>query len=327
MERILTPEERYKRAEEIYRRRNGQKVSTGDVHLESKPEIKNNKLKKIINQLMVSVLIYLSIVAIKSADIDLTKDILQKTSYFISYDVDFMQAYNQAVEYINSNYTSKLFKDLSTDNEEQIPTSTEETPIEDTVADENQITQEPQAATSEEDASSITDQGANSEINPEETASEEAVGGVVTTEENNNLDQMQIDAHDIKSKYSFQKPLEGVVSSRFGERNSTNPKVSKYHSGIDIAVGTGTPIKAAISGKVTIVSSQGDFGKHVRITTDDIVVTYAHCSNINVKEGQQISQGDVIALSGNTGNSTGPHLHFQIQKSGRLVNPEYVMQF
>ena len=63
----------------------------------------------------------------------------------------------------------------------------------------------------------------------------------------------------------------------------------------------------------------------MRVKNADIITTYAHCSTIKVKEGDKVKQGDIIALSGNTGKSSGPHLHFEVTKDGRYVDPEKVI--
>ena len=92
--------------------------------------------------------------------------------------------------------------------------------------------------------------------------------------------------------------------------------------GIDIAVAEGTPVKAAECGTVTFAGDGGTYGKLVRIDHGNGVVTaYAHLSQINVKVGEAVNSETQIALSGNTGRSTGPHLHFEIVKSGTPLDP------
>ena len=71
----------------------------------------------------------------------------------------------------------------------------------------------------------------------------------------------------------------------------------------------------------------GDLGNHFKIVNDDVVTVYAHCKKIYVKEGDAITRGDAIGEVGNTGNSTGPHLHFEIRKENRYVNPDLVLKF
>ena len=88
----------------------------------------------------------------------------------------------------------------------------------------------------------------------------------------------------------------------------------------------GTVIGSAIDGKVIEVSTAGDYGKHIKIENGDLVTLYAHCSKIYVVEGQEVGQGEAIGEVGSTGNSTGPHLHFEIRLEDRLVDPEKILE-
>lgn len=108
----------------------------------------------------------------------------------------------------------------------------------------------------------------------------------------------------------------GIVSCEYGTGY-------EGHTGMDLAIPEGTPIKAVADGTVlfTRASSTG-YGIHVAINHGGQVVTlYAHCSRLLVGEGQRVSQGEVIALSGDTGNSTGPHLHLEFVIDGQYYNP------
>lgn len=118
-----------------------------------------------------------------------------------------------------------------------------------------------------------------------------------------------------------------MVSSSFGARESKYQNVTGYHTGIDIAADKGTEIKASMQGIVELVSSEGDYGKHIKIRCNNITTLYAHCSKIYVKEGQIVAQGEKIAAVGSTGNSTGPHLHFEIRVNDRFVDPAKVIDF
>ncbi|OPJ55422.1 peptidoglycan DD-metalloendopeptidase family protein [Alkalithermobacter paradoxus] len=115
---------------------------------------------------------------------------------------------------------------------------------------------------------------------------------------------------------AFINPTRGRLTSRFG------PRWGRMHEGIDVAGPIGTPIAAADGGVVTFAGVQGSYGKLVIINHENGYTTYyAHCNTINVRVGQRVSRGQVIATIGNTGRSTGPHLHFEVRKNGTPVNP------
>ena len=141
------------------------------------------------------------------------------------------------------------------------------------------------------------------------------------------LSQMEEDAKFIKENISLVKPIEAVVSSRYGLRNPTTITVPKNHTGIDLAASTGTKIISATDGTVVLNSSEGDFGKHIKIQNGDTIFIYAHCSKIYVNEGDEIKQGQEIAEVGTTGNTTGPHLHFEIRYQNRTIDPELILEF
>ena len=136
---------------------------------------------------------------------------------------------------------------------------------------------------------------------------------------------MEIEAKEIKKNIKFIKPLNGRISSSFGWRNPTTSSVPKYHTGVDIAAVEGTKIKSATDGKVIMASSSGDYGNHYQIQIKDIVLVYAHCKKLYLKEGDSVKQGQEIAEVGSTGNSTGPHLHFEIRRNGRKIDPQLVI--
>ena len=112
----------------------------------------------------------------------------------------------------------------------------------------------------------------------------------------------------------------GTITSRYGERSSIR---SSRHTGLDIAVSSGTPIKAAASGTVIFSGYKGSYGYLIKIKCDNgYEMWYGHCSKLYAKSGQRVSAGDRIAAVGSTGNSTGPHLHFEIRKDGKSLNPQ-----
>ena len=115
---------------------------------------------------------------------------------------------------------------------------------------------------------------------------------------------------------NFLRPVGGYVSSPFGKRWGGS------HTGVDYATSSGTSIKAADGGKVTFSGWSGGYGKLIIIDHGNGYQTYyAHCSSLLVGSGKRVAKGQVIARVGNTGNSTGPHLHFEIRKNGVPQNP------
>ncbi|MGB9607015.1 MAG: murein hydrolase activator EnvC family protein [bacterium] len=123
-------------------------------------------------------------------------------------------------------------------------------------------------------------------------------------------------------KGGFIYPLRGKLTSRFGMRTHPIYHITKMHTGIDLSAPSGTPIKAAAGGEVVYAGWWGGYGNVVIIDHGGGISTlYAHCSAIYVRKGQKVSQGEVIAAVGSTGLSTGPHLHFEVRKNGKPVDP------
>lgn len=127
---------------------------------------------------------------------------------------------------------------------------------------------------------------------------------------------------------TYVKPISGGrQTSGFGRRNAPTKGASTYHKGVDWAVPTGTSVYASCGGTVAKAGWGSGYGYVVYINhADGRQTRYAHLSKVLVKAGQSVSQGDRIALSGNTGVSTGPHLHFEILINGSQVNPLNYLQ-
>lgn len=302
-------DERIRRAEELYNRRKmqgGVRVSTSNVNNSSRSGI--SLLKKMIIKIIICTIIYLIFYIIKNSGMFFSKNVLDQTQKIMSYDINFSQAYSQVIKLYNENVVAKTNK---TENNENI----------------NELTNEPEQVNSE------------TQENPENTQEELGIGGADTGTAQVDIiesapaqveviqkTQMEIDAEYVKSNFSFIKPAQGIVTSRFGPREATQI-ISANHEGIDIGANTGTPIYASMEGTVINVSNYGDYGKHFSIKNEDVITLYAHCNKINVTKGQVVSQGQKVAEMGSTGRTTGPHLHFEIQREGRVINPEYVLEF
>ena len=148
----------------------------------------------------------------------------------------------------------------------------------------------------------------------------------VKEETTKELSQSEQDIINVKNTTTFIKPIEGIISSKYGQRDTATGRVPKNHTGTDIAANLGTKIKSATDGEVVLASEEGDYGKHLKIQIGEVSIIYAHCNNLYVKQGDKVTQGQEIAEVGSTGNSTGPHLHFEIRISERTVDPQSILE-
>ncbi|MCQ2958105.1 MAG: peptidoglycan DD-metalloendopeptidase family protein [Candidatus Gastranaerophilales bacterium] len=124
----------------------------------------------------------------------------------------------------------------------------------------------------------------------------------------------------------FIMPVRGSYTSAYGYRVHPIFKTRKFHSGIDIAVPSGTPVKCSNSGVVTFVGWYGGYGKVVIVSHGTYKgkptsTLYAHLSSYSVSKGAKVAKGQIIGHSGSTGYSTGPHLHFEVRVNGNPVSP------
>lgn len=274
MEKILNDEEKIKRAEEIYYRRNN-KMQTLSNSLYDKKS-KNVKDRVFLN-LLVMFNLAVIIFCIQNSEFIFTKEFLQLVN---KYNGDATNKIVNLFNYVLNNEETDI------NNEEIKETNSENENIVEEVKKEDDNT------------SNIS-----------------------------SINEMELDINNLNAAYKFIKPLNGTVSSGFGARESQYQNVRGYHTGIDIAANSGTPILASMQGIVELVSSDGDYGKHVKIRCNNVYTLYAHCSKILVKEGQIVAEGQEIARVGSTGNSTGPHLHFEIRIDDRFVDPAKVIKF
>ena len=126
----------------------------------------------------------------------------------------------------------------------------------------------------------------------------------------------------------FIYPVRGRLTSPFGWRSDPISGDRRFHAAIDLAVSQGTPVNAAMSGRVSSVGFNGTYGNYIIIThAGGFTTMYAHLSKVGVEQGQQVSQGREIGKAGSTGYSTGPHLHFAVYKNNRALNPLDYLKF
>lgn len=276
MERTISTEERIRRAEEIYaKRRQGvtRPIAMVNVNDGEKKDIK--LLKKMIIQILICVAIYLIIYAIQNNEYVFSKDFTNKLNEVLSYDTNFTEIYN--------NVKSKV--------QGIIP---------------NNETNQNQDQTQEEQNNNEGQESSNADVNGEVAigGSDEAAQNAEASEEKRELTPEEQEIATIKSTANFIKPVEGTISSGFGQRESTNENIPKNHTGTDVAANLGTKIKSATDGEVVLVSEEGAYGKHIKVQIGEVSIIYAHCNAIYVKQGDKITQGQEIAEVGSTGNST-----------------------
>lgn len=294
MERVLSQDERIRRAEEIYaRRKMNETRKSATVQVEAQKP--NNLTKKLVKQFIICLLIYICFYMAKNVPNLVPQEVMNKITDTLEYDINVQELYK--------NFKGIYKKENQDENVEN--------------KEEEQLPQETLSATDSDGESNEVAQNEEKQAESQQQEEENTAG----------LTQMEIDARYIKKNYSLIKPLEGEITSRFGPRNPEVPTVPKYHTGIDIARVIGTVVISAMEGTVELVSGEGSYGNHVKITNGDVSTLYAHCSKIYVKEGDYITQGQEIAEVGATGNVTGPHLHFEIRRNNEYVDPDLILEF
>ena len=270
MEKIMSPEERIKRAEEIYYRRKNQtgvRVSTASVNIGKRNKVSLGK--RMMIQLLICSCIYGVLFFIKDKENYFSKQTIETVSNVLSYDINLNDTYKKCAEYFKNTRLPELNKNETVEskgNEEK-----------------NEVIEE------KNDDISNTEGEGGAEI-PQEQVSEQS------------KTQMEIDAEYIKQNYNIIKPLSGRITSGFGEREPTEI-ISAFHQGVDIGASQGTPINSAMEGTVIAASYAGDYGNHIKIQKGDVITVYAHCSEIDVSVGESVVQNQVIGKVGATRKS------------------------
>lgn len=220
MERVMTVEEKIRRAEEIYeRRKQGEVRPVAKVTVNDKKDIK--LLKKMVIQILICIAIYFVFYIIQNNQYVFSEDFIHKANEILSYDTNFMELYDTIKNSV-LNFIGK-------------------------------------------------EQAVDSDSNWQEESNKEAIGGAeeiveeqtIQAEEQNtqNLSQEELDIQNIKNTTNFIKPVEGVISSKFGQRDTASEGIPKNHTGIDIATNLGTKIRSATEGEVVLSSEEGDYRK------------------------------------------------------------------
>ena len=239
MERVMTVEEKIRRAEEIYqRRREGETRPVAKVTVNDKKDVK--LLKKMIIQILICITIYFVFYIIQNNQYVFSDDFINKANEILSYDTNVRELYvivkNNVMTFINKDEQNK--EQLQ---QEEIPKDEDK---------QNEVQGENQEQKQEENQ------------NQEQNQQNDAIGGSDDVqEENKNLSQEELDIQNVKNTASFIKPVNGVISSRFGQRDTATGNVPKNHTGTDIAANLGKKIVASTDGEVVLSSEEGDYRK------------------------------------------------------------------
>ncbi len=267
-----------------------QRRKQGETRPIAKVTVNNKKdiklLKKMIIQIIICITIYLVVYVIQNNQYIFSEDFINKANEILSYDTNFKELYE--------NVKNQVMNLINLNNNQ------------------------------EEAKDDIAIGGAIEET--QEITEIENTEQEIENNEQEVLSQTDIDIQNIKNTTTFIKPIEGAITSVYGQRDVERSSIPRDHTGIDIATNLGTKIKSATDGEVVLSSEEGGYGKHLKIQIGEVSIIYAHCNNLYVKQGDKVVQGQEIAEVGSTGNSTGPHLHFEIRISERTVNPQMILE-
>ena len=312
MEKTFSEEEKLRRAIEISQRRNGyynSNFSGARVNVNNKKDYR--LFKKMILQIIICLLIYIIFHLINTTNYAFSDDVIKNTNNILSYDINLERLYNKC-----HNFFITIF-DNDEDKKEEIENNTA---LNNTINETSNSIQA-NAVIINEIARNVVVDKKDEEEKQDDTKKEDKV------EIKKEKTAMELDAEKVLKLCKFQKPLNGTITSEFGAREATIKGMTTDHKGIDIAAKSGTNIKAAIAGTVSVAEENSEYGKFIKIINGDVMTVYAHCKTLKVKVGDKIKIGQTIATVGSTGNSTGPHLHFEIRLENRYINPRYVIDF
>lgn len=255
MERTLSPDERIRRAEEIYYRKKIQATDKRSARVNVSDKKSPVMLKKMILQILICIVIYTIFYMVQNTNYIFSEDVIKKVNEILSYDININVLYEQGKQYVNGliykedKQEENDSEQTQEENREGEQKQGENAVVEEVKQDENAPVEEAQKPVEDNSEENEGVGGEDVEINKEEVAS---------------ITQAEQDAKDVIETVALISPLKGTITSRFGPRESDNPIVSKYHTGIDIAVNEGTVFTSAMSGTVTTVSSEGAYRKSRR---------------------------------------------------------------
>lgn len=280
----------------------------------------NTLFEKVVRQTLVCVLILLFFGIIKNTNNFIANFLFNKTKWIIERNIEFKGIYSQIDNFINNVTNSSNLKKEDTDTVEN-PEESGETAI----PASTDALSKGDSDTEKVDSVVSSEKDTQKEVQTGETQKKDVQKGSRgnAAEENKDATDNGISLENSDAiKYNFITPVSGVVSESFGERINPIRKTVEFHKGIDIEANKGAAIKAIQAGEVLEAGREPTYGNYIRIGhSGGFSTLYAHCSALNIKKGQKVKQGDIIAKVGDTGLAVGAHLHFEIWKDGKPVDP------
>lgn len=267
MERVVSDEEKIRRAIEISQRRNNNyyKAEATRVNVADKKDYK--LFKKMILQIIICLLIYAIFYLISSTNYIFSEQVIKSTNDILNYDINFQEIYNHLMTFINS-----------ATNGNQVPSEVNQLLQSNNIVNTTQLNNETIIENNVEN--NVVNNTIENDKQEEEKESKEEISKEKT--------QMELDSEKVKELCEFKKPLSGTVTSEFGEREVLFDGMTSDHKGIDIAAKSGTNIKSAMAGTVSVAEENSEYGKFIKITNGDIMTVYAHCQKLKVKVGEKI---------------------------------------
>ena len=325
MEKTMSLEEKIKRAEEIYNRRKGINIEenrTEKLHV-NEPTKDVKLLKKLIIQIIICGIIYGTFYIIQNNKFIFSEDFLNKSKEILSEDTNFVEIYENIKNTIQS-FNQGIINQTQNNNNQQ--ENQEQNNKETENSEGNTETKQEERSKEQEGIGGATEEQTPNQSQEQTSSQTEEQKQEQISSQTKEVTQEEQDINNIKNTTQFIKPIEGKISSTYGYRGAATGTVPKNHTGTDIASNTGTKIKSATEGEVVLASEEGDYGKHLKIIIGEVAIIYAHCNQLYVKQGDHVTQGQEIAEVGSTGNSTGPHLHFEIRYQERTVDPQKILE-
>ena len=283
MERIMSDEEKIRRAIEISQRRNNNsyKSSMETVKVNEKKDYK--LFKKMIIQIIICLLIYLIFYIITTNNYVFSADIIKTTNDVLNYDINFNKIYSDIKAFGNINNSSNKILDTNL-----VIEGNGNKNVVNTIEESEQEGEDNKEVEKNENTQNIIVNEDDNKESEEEVVEKEEKDNVAKT-------QMELDVERIKKICNLKSPLKGKITSEFGQREATIDGMTTDHKGIDIAANKGTSIKAAMEGTVKVAEENSEYGKFIKIVNKDVMTVYAHCQKLKVKVGDKVKIGQTIA--------------------------------